>query len=367
MKKIGFWAITLFLLMSTIFVATENLSHGDIDISSFYDYPDTEISGVLTDDPDLKDNAAHFKYYQNDSHIIHWYEWWYLNVKDDNGINLVIEFFTFGNLNNPFTSLVGIWCLILNENDTLISIKSYPWIEYSLGYEKCNVNIDGDIFLAVNRDHYILTYHNNINDVSLYLNVSCVTQGIRGVPQKTQGWEWMEWIVPIPYGRVEGILHYNNVGKSHTNVINGLAYHDHNWGISKKISPEWDWGEFTDTRYPLSFTYGLVTFDDAEYVGGVYITNDTTGESIYLPDLHFEYKEWLKISGIKKPSLIHVYGANSTVAVDIIISLQKYYIMGSDSLGLPYLFGHATGSIMIDGQLYTIDATGFYEHHFIFI
>ena len=94
------------------------------------------------------DDAAHFKYYQNDSDISRWYEWWYLNVKTENGHSLLIEFFTFGDLNNPFASAVGVVMLFMHEDgSTYKSLKSYPGIPYSLSYETCDVSITGDRFV----------------------------------------------------------------------------------------------------------------------------------------------------------------------------------------------------------------------------
>jgi hypothetical protein len=316
----------------------------------------------------MKDNAAHFKYFQNDSHIIRWYEWWYLNVKGDDGNNLLIQFFTFGDLDSPLKSVVGIILVFMKEDGTTFqSIKSYPFIEYSLDYEKCNVTIDGDVFIAVNKSFYKVTYHNRINDVFLTLNLSKTTYGIKAIPSHLHEWEWMKWYIPAPSGNTEGALQYTKDGKRHSYALNGRGYHDHNWGIAKKYSLKWDWGEFSDETHPISVAYGWVGFGESSMTGGAYVTNETTGASIYLPSLHFEYQEWVDINGIIKPSKIHLYGRSENLTIDVTVELQKVYILGIEKVSKPYLFGKMTGGIMVYGHWYPIDTAGFYEHHFLFM
>ena len=360
MKRIAVFAISISLLLSTISIAGENgIKKGEEREFS------PGIPVLCGDEPDMKDDAAHFKYFQNDSHIIYWYEWWYMNVKGEDKNNLLIEFFTFGNLNNPLTSAVGITLIFMKKDgSTFESVKGYPGIEYSLDYEKCNVNIDDDVFMAVNESFYRVTYHNRINDVSLTLNLSKVTYGIKAIPSHLQDWEWMEWHIPVPYGKAEGVLKYTENGREYIYSIKGRGYHDHNWGMAKKFSLKWDWGEFSDEKYPISLAYGWVGFGKSSFTGGAYITNESSGEEIYLPDLKFEYKEWIEINGFKRPSKIHLYGSNENFSLDVTIKLHKLYIIGIGSIGTPYLFGKATGKIMLNGHLYTINTTGFYEHHF---
>ncbi len=360
MKKIAAFAIAFLLFLSVLSLTGENKVKKE---TKEYAPPDTPI--LCSDEPDMKDNAAHFKYFQNDSHVIRWYEWWYMNVKGEDGNNLLIKFFTFGDLNNPLASVVGIILVFMKEDgSTFESIKSYPCIEYSLDYEKCDVNIDGDVFIAVNKSFYKVTYHNRINDVSLSLNLSKITYGIKATPSHLQEWEWMKWYIPVPCGKVEGVLKYTKDGKRHISPIKGRGYHDHNWGIAKKFSLKWDWGEFSDETHPISIAYGWVGFGESSVTGGAYATNETTGESIYLPNLQFEYEEWIEVNGFKKPSRIHLYGITENFSIDVTIELQKFYIIGVGDVGTPYLFGRVTGNIICNGHSYDIHTTGFYEHHF---
>jgi len=309
------------------------------------------------------DDAAHFRYHQNDSNIINWYEWWYANVKGDDGNNLLVEFFTFGNLNNPVTSAVGVVMIFMkSDGSTFKSLKSYPFIDYTLDYEKCNVTVTEDRF-AEYGGNYTITYHNTINDVSLRLNIHSVNRGINAIPTREGVKDWMKWNIPVPYGKADGLLEYTDKNGQHSFHISGRGYHDHNWGISNEFTLEWDWGEFSDKN--ASLTYGMAKFGDKPFEGGIYFSNKTSTAAIHMPDLNVEYLKWDKICGFKKPTEVHMYGSNGSFSADVTVELEKVYVIGIGRVGMPYLMGKMNGKIMVDGREYTLSgSTGFYEHHF---
>ncbi len=313
------------------------------------------------------DDAAHFKYYQNDSGIINWREWWYANVKGDDGNNLLVEFFTFGNLNNPVASAVGVVMILMkSDGSTFKSLKSYPFIDYSLDYDKCDVRVAGDRFLEHGDGSYTVTYHNNINDVSMEMNIYTANRGIEAIPAQADTGEWMRWIIPIPYGRVDGTLEYTDRDGHHVYELEGRGYHDHNWGIFRMFALEWDWGEFTDRTDNASITYGMVKFGDKPLEGGIYFSDENSTGAVYMPDLSIEYLKWEKICGFKKPTEIRMYGSNGSFSADVTVKLDRAYLIGVGSVGMPYLLGRMSGEVFMDGRKYTFsDVTGFYEHHFL--
>jgi len=360
MRRIISIAISLLLLTTAVSIVGEknfgqyNLCHHSVYLS-------------IKDPSDGIDDAAHFKYYQNESNIINWYEWWYANAKGDDGNNLLIEFFTFGNLNNPLASAVGIVMIFMkSDGSTFKSLKSYPFMDYNLDYKKCNVTIAGDTFVENDDGTYAISYHNSMNDVKLQLNLSKINRGIEAIPTKAGNDEWMKWNIPVPYGKAEGILEYTDIKGHHVYRISGRGYHDHNWGISDKLSLYWDWGEFSDGNMPASITYGTVRFGNGPLEGGIYFSNETVRKAIYMPDLAIEYKEWDIICGFKKPTKFLIHGSNGSFSLNITVMLDKAYIIGIRGAGMPYLMGKASGSINIDGKIYEFsDVTGFYEHHFL--
>jgi len=314
------------------------------------------------------DDAAHFRYYQNESNIIHWYEWWYVNVKGEDGNNLLVEFFTFGDLNNPLASAVGIVLIHMKEDGTVFrSLKSYPGINYALDYEKCDVVIDGDYFRQDDTGTtYTITYTNAICGLELNLSVESCTRSVTQAPSAVYGNEWMSWNVAVPLGNATGTLSYHDLSGRHTYDLEGRGYHDHNWGIARKLPLEWDWGEFSDPRQGASITYGMVSLDDQPFVGGIYFANATTSVALYMPDLRIRYLQWERIAGVDKPVRLRLQGANQAMTVNLTITYLRHYVIASVvSKGMPYLMGTLRGTVTVQGHTYTLSgATGFYEHHF---
>lgn len=288
--------------------------------------------------PKYPEDAAHFKYYENDSHIIYWYEWWYANLKGEKDV--VVMFFTVGDLNNAFSRLLGVFVAFFDERESIEMVTSNPLINYSLDYEKCNISIGGNRFYEDN-GIFIIEYRKK--DFKLFMKI--FPYGIPfGNKAKLEKWEWTSWYVAVPYGKGEAYIEYN--GKKY--FIKGNAYHDHNWGISKH-DIKWNWGEFCCGDFAI--IYGIA--GQKEMKGGIHFVNNST--HIFTPCIKLEYLEWDRISGFKKPVKIYLKGEN----VDFIVELEKAYIIGYKNVGKPYLKGRAHGKI--NGKFF--DSVGFYEYH----
>lgn len=354
-------AISMSILVSA-FSVPDGHNEGRGGMEGRDPYHDIPQSSTILDG----DGAAHFIYHQNDSRIEHWFEWWYLNVKGEDGNNLMVEFYTFRDLNNPLTSLVGVVMLFMPADGTTFeSVKTYPFIRYTLDYETCNVTIDGDYFRNVGENEYVVRYHNNINDVNLALTVSGITEPIQDFSASLGDWQWMEWRSHMPLGLVEGTFSYRDFSGYHEYAICGRGYHDHNWGIAKFRSLDWAWGEFSDSEIPLSVVYGLVEMENDTFTGGLYLSNETARCAILWPHIHIEYEEWEWINGFKKPVKFRLHGDTATVSADITVQLARAYVVGIGTVGMPYLMGKISGEVEMYGKHYVLSSTtGFYEHHF---
>ena len=322
----------------------------------------------MEDGGDGVDDAAHFKYYQNDSDISQWYEWWYLNVKGDNGHNLLIEFFTFGDLNNPLTSAVGVVMLFMDEDgSTYKSLKSYPGIPYSLSYETCDVSIAGDRFVRQDDGSYDVTYNNYLQQVDVDLHVTRLTAPVAGRRDMLNDREWMAWNAAVPAGMVQGTVSFRDDGRLRHFNMSGVGYHDHNWGIARKLPLQWDWGEFTDPAVPVTFMYGAAKIGDGPYEhGGVNIATASGERFIPIENISLAYREWETIAGISKPTELHITGSNGSCSVNATVRLHRYYLVaGTGWFGMPYLAGSLTADIHMDGRHIEMrSVVGFYEHHY---
>ncbi len=297
-------------------------------------------------------DAAHFRYYENESHINKWYEWWYLNVK--NGSNaLLLYFFTFGDLNNPIKSTEGVVALFFTENESIERITSYPLIQYSLDYEKCNVSIAGNRIYE-NEGKFFANY--KAKGIEINVIASPMGKPFGGNRTILHGWQWAAWYVAMPYGKasVSVIFHEKKYN------FHGYAYHDHNWGIAKPSQFQWDWGEF-NMNNEFAVIYGIAS-SEGKMKGGLYFVNESNVFSIPSDNLVINYLKWQYINGFKKPVKIHIYGGSNNKNVDLCINLKKYYIIGIKNIGKPYLLGNADGKITIEKNFF-INATGFYEYH----
>lgn len=298
-----------------------------------------------------KNDAAHFKYYENESHLINWYEWWYANLKN-NDEGVIAFFFTFGNL-NTFSRLVGVFISYLNESESIEAIICHPFLPFHLDYEKCNVSIAGNRFYEENGKFFIEFYGRNLK-----LRMEMEAYGKRyGSEAKIKDWQWAGWYVATPYGVGRAWIEYKGKRK----YVEGAAYHDHNWGFSKMHRFSWDWGEF-NVANKYAIIYGIAGIDD-EMRGGVHFVNNSSHIFIPYDKINVEYLEWRKIGWAEKPVKIHLYGGNKSLSIDFYVELHRAYILGYKNEGKPYLLGKASGRIWVNGKEMDFESIGFYEHH----
>ena len=290
------------------------------------------------------EDAAHFKYYEEDENIIYWYEWWYANIKnEENGI--VITFVTFGDLNNPLASIVGAYALFFSKNKFAESITSFPFIPYHLDYEKCNVSIlnnrfyeeDGKYFVEYERD-----------DLKIYLEIH--PEGKKFGSFWKDGWQWMSWYVASPYGKGKARVWY----KGEEYYFEGNAYHDHNWGIAKIYQLEWDWGEFNLGK--MAIIYGFVKGE-----GGVHVVTQDMHVFIPAEKSRMEILDWERIGIAKKPKKILISANDKYINLEMNLELYKFYYVLKIK---PYLLGRASGKLRFYNQeIIFLAIEGFYEHH----
>ncbi len=325
----------------------ENMNNSMPETDSIFDKKST-ISTIFYD----KNDAAHFKYHENESHILQWYEWWYANLKGENGKGIVTIFFTLGDLNNPILSTAGVFVAFLDEKESIEKITCYPFIDYSLDYEKCNVSIAGNRFYEKDGT-FIIEYEEKGFSISMKL----YPEGKPfGNATKIKDWQWAAWYVAMPYGKGEAWVKC----KGREYYIKGNAYHDHNWGISKKMDFKWDWGEF-NVNNEFAIIYGFA--GNGERKGGIHFVNGS--DHIFIPygEAKIEYIEWERICGFKEPTKMHLYGQQENISIDFYVELQKAYMLGYKKIGKPYLLGKTYGSIKINGKEMRFSSVGFYEHH----
>ncbi len=334
------------------------------------DHPSIEsdrLSWEATHEPTMKDNAAHFIDYQDDPHISHWREWWYLSLETVTNERLVIMFLTTGDLNNPFTSLATVIMVFMQEDgSTFWTLSPYPSSQYTPDYEKCNVRIGDNFFAASDKETYQIHYQNILHALNLDLTLIKTRQGIKHGDCTTAlgEWEFMGWCIPVSFGEITGKLSYtDSQGIHHQFNLTGHGYHDHNWGLIQWNKLSWNWGAFSSNQFPFSIIYGETDYNNGRN-GNINIVNETLNYSIAYPELKIDYREWTKIGWHIRPSKIWLHGTSTNCSLNITVDLKVPYIIGIKDIGHPYLLGTAHGNIRLHDETYTFsDIWGFYEYH----
>ena len=89
-------------------------------------------------------------------------------------------FLTTGDLNNPYVSLAVVIMVFMDEEgSTFWTLSPYPSSLYTPDYEKCNVRIGDNFFVATDKDTYQIYYHNVLHALNLNLTLSKTRQGIK--------------------------------------------------------------------------------------------------------------------------------------------------------------------------------------------
>jgi len=331
----------LFLLLFSG-VAGSGLFHED----SSYNMDNYVISHDVSHD---SMDASQFIHYQNDSHIIRWYEWWYFSIKNGSR-NMLIYFFTFGDLNS-WQHAAGVMASFFDEN------KSYEKFVFSwhpvLDYNEFNITIGENTAYEKHGVYYI-----HFSDDNLKINASMETKFVPFGGNKSyfDSWQWGAWYVAIPYGKA----HANIIIDGNEYEIKGNAYHDHNWGISKFRNFIWDWGEFGCDDFAV--IYGIAGIE-GNMKGGIHIVNATHHYAIGYDNISIDYLKWERLNLFWKPSRMLIQGSNSGLNIHMNVEMKKYYIIGWKKIGIPYMLGNADTIINIGENVFNKNATGFYEHH----
>lgn len=172
------------------------------------------------------------------------FEWWYFDATMEDNTTLVVVFFTrsAGHRNSPLSPSV------------LVTIKRpgcpvRRWVgqfsaeAFSAAEDRCNVRI-GDNW--VRGDLHTYTLHVEMDEVAVDLELVSKAQPWRPGAGMNFYDEEMEtffaWLAAVPFGEVKGQIRFD--GEDH--LLQGVGYHDHNWGNTDlhRVLSHWYWGRF---------------------------------------------------------------------------------------------------------------------------
>jgi hypothetical protein len=170
------------------------------------------------------------------------FEWWYFDAEFDDGGKAVVVFNT-SPLTHPKGPLRPSLLLIMKtpKGKSVRLIPEFEAEELSSAAEGCDVRLK-DNHVKGDLDCYEL--HAEVESYSADLTYARKAPSWRpgsGVSYSGRDKSrYFGWVVPIPYGTVEGTV----VFRGEKRQVKGTCYHDHNWG---NVSPglaidHWYWG-----------------------------------------------------------------------------------------------------------------------------
>jgi hypothetical protein len=181
------------------------------------------------------------------------FEWWYFDAESDDGGNAVVVFNTRPQT-NPKGPLSPSVVLIMRspEGEKVKLIPKFKPEDFSAAAEGCDVRI-GENRVQGDLGRYEL--HVEVESCAADLVSTRETPSWRpgsGVSYSGRNKSnYFAWVVPVPYGTVDGTV----VFKGNKRRVQGVCYHDHNWG---NVSPgnaidHWYWGRAHVGDFTLIF------------------------------------------------------------------------------------------------------------------
>jgi len=170
------------------------------------------------------------------------FEWWYFDAQFDDGSTAVITFSTKPHTKPKAPLSPGV--LIMHRSSGGESESYGPKFsaeELTASNSGCDVRI-GPNWVKGDLDHYEL--HVEAESISFDLTMQRKAPSWRPGAAVTYfnsaKTKYFAWVVPIPYGTVEGTM--TRDGKE--SKVKGTVYHDHNWGnaVMGSMLDYWYWG-----------------------------------------------------------------------------------------------------------------------------
>lgn len=181
------------------------------------------------------------------------YEWWYVDSKFDNGLTVVVVFYTKDHFDSKGPALPTADIDITypdgsQRHETSIGEKGNV-IDAST--KKCDVRINKSYLIAEGKDRYHIHYEDQ--DIIFDAIINSIVPSFRAktghIYFGNHDENYFAWYVAQPAAKIEAELIIGN----HTQQLNGSSYHDHNWGNvnMNNLMSHWYWGRATVGDYTV--------------------------------------------------------------------------------------------------------------------
>lgn len=169
------------------------------------------------------------------------FEWWYFDATFDNGYRLVsiLHSSLYNAVDHKPTVDVRV---TPPEGASVVAMGRYARADYCAAADHCDVRIADCHVVAEGQHRYVLRLHQG--DVAADLVFESRLPGWRPgtgylFADDATG-HFFKWVVPLPRAEVTGSL----TVASQTMSVQGIGYHDHNWGnlVLADAFSHWYWG-----------------------------------------------------------------------------------------------------------------------------
>lgn len=180
------------------------------------------------------------------------YEWWYFDMRLEDGSSLVIVFYT-----QPVTAIAPGYAPSVTLSYTrgdfhLSDSAAFSVKDCSFDREGCNVRL-GKCRVGGDLKEYTIHYETDHVKADVKLNASVSAWRPESGHFLFDEKDYFAWLPSVPEGKVEVRLNAEGI----TRTLNGTGYHDHNWGNQGMfwLMHHWYWGRAKVGPYQVISSY----------------------------------------------------------------------------------------------------------------
>lgn len=182
-----------------------------------------------------------------------YWEWWYFDAHFDDGHRCVLELQTPNLLNMFADQCAMLFNVYTPDGVEHNNIVPFPGSMWRSSTETCDVAIGDNTIEGYYPEYHVRFSHDGMAcDLTFTNLVPGWTRGtgaiMFGPPEREQ---LFGWVVAQPRAKVSGTITVG--GEEHR--VEGLGYHDHNWGsgfLPSYVS-HWIWGRLSTERFTMIF------------------------------------------------------------------------------------------------------------------
>jgi hypothetical protein len=297
-----------------------------------------------------------------------YYEWWYCDFRFDNGWSAAVVYYYSDMTKKPRAPTVEM-SIYDPGGKRYFEKTDVKTDEAAASEEKCDVRIGGHRFWQEGNTYRLIVESSKVGaDLTLQRETPAMFIPAEVNNPDSAASDKHFWCVSIPRGKASGKL----VVEGKEISVQGVCYHDHNWGTGQPnlTCGGWVWGHFFDDTY--SGFYALVyPVSSQPFTGFIYLAKHE--ELILLSDavqVMTVEERFDEPTGLTIPIRFVVTGKEGSCefsgAMDVQNVVEKDHQQFPDFKTHNWRFiGNYEGAITLDGATDNVKGQGFHERYLL--